>query len=121
MLVLLLMPRPPEFCALHVGRVSEPLPGRLRCQCRPVCRIARDPNRTACTGRGRRGAVSLPPVLELVPRERRACDSIRYFVLAPSAGPARGQAEAGRQGETPGGFPPQWLPFRRQFSPSFVR
>ena len=26
-----------------------------------------------------RGAVSLPPALDLVPRERRACESIRYF------------------------------------------
>jgi hypothetical protein len=51
----------------------------LRCGCRPAQRIVPDLHRTACTVRGRRGAVSVPVVLDLAPRERHACDLIRYF------------------------------------------
>jgi hypothetical protein len=51
----------------------------LRCGCRPAQLMAPELNRTDCTGRGRRGAVCIPPALDLVPLHHRACASPRYF------------------------------------------
>ena len=68
----------------------------LQCRRHPVCLLAPDSNRTACTGRGRRGAVSLPPALDLVPRERCACDSVQYFRACTERRSGPRLAEAGR-------------------------
>ena len=68
----------------------------LRCRCRQVCRIAPDSNRTACTGRP--VEVRFPCLQRLIWCLASAVRAIRFAIFepAPSAGPARGQSEAGR-------------------------
>jgi hypothetical protein len=64
----------------------------------------------------------VPVVLDLAPLERHACDLIRYFRSCtehwsdPRAGRGLQVTEHPQVS-----FPRQWLPFRRQFSPSLVR
>ena len=64
----------------------------------------------------------MPVVLDLAPLERHACDLIRYFRSCTEhwSGPRAGRGlQATEQPQV--SFPRQWLPFRRQFSPSLVR